>query len=324
LLDLPHYPYSGKISGDSLYLLYEFGSEFRGIDLNRRSTAGSGILRLDLSNDRPTFLASSRRRPAETILDAREPYIPRAFFSNEGGAISVALEFPASGERKIFRTTASGDWEEVMDLPNTQIGQVRFKYVNDGLLAFMYPRSSLEKFFQIAFFDAGGGPAQVLLSYAKPSDPPDAMLPGDPQWDLQGKSTDISNTTFDYRDGRLYQLKMLDNVYWNHKKKAAVPTPEVFLAVYTPGSRLPVMIPLRFQLSESDKTQIIADKPGVSIDDVHLTTGPLAESLAIKNVERVSGMKVVPEGIVFYGGDRIGFWLLSAEELEERIEQSRK
>jgi hypothetical protein len=322
-LDLPGYPYSGRMLGDSLYLYYEFGSEYRGIDLNRKSSAGSGILRLELSNDRAIFLASSRRRPAESILDAREPYIPQALFSGAGVALSAVLEFPASGERKIFRTTASGDWEAVMDLPNTEIGQVRFKYVNDGVLAFMYPRSCLDAFFQTVFFDAGGGPAQVLLSHAKPSDPPDAMLPGAPQWDLPAKSIDILNTAFDYCDGRLYQMKMLDNVYWNYKKNAAVPTPEVILAVYTPGNRLPVTIPLRFQLSESDKTQIIADKPGVSIDDLHLTSGPLAESLAIKNVERVSGMKVVPEGIVFYGGDRIGFWLLPAKELDERIEQSR-
>lgn len=40
------------------------------------------------------------------------------------------------------------------------------------------------------------------------------------------------------------------------------------------------------------------------------------EADLITDVERVSGIKVVPEGI--------GFWLLPAKELEERIEQNRK
>lgn len=40
------------------------------------------------------------------------------------------------------------------------------------------------------------------------------------------------------------------------------------------------------------------------------------------SAERVSGMKVVPEGIIFYGGNSLGFWLLPAKELEARLQQS--
>ncbi len=322
-LALPSYPYSGRILGNSLYLSYEFGSELRGIDLHRRSSAGSGMLRLDLSNNSATFLASSRRRPAETILDAREPYIPLALFSGAGGALSAALEFPGSGERKIFRTTAAGDWEKVMDLPNTQIGQVHFQYVKDGILAFMHPKGSPHAFFQSVFFGADGGPREVLLSHSKPSDPPGAILPGASRWDLQGETNPrfSMNTAFDYCDGRLYQIKMLEHLFEeDYEQNAQAPTPEVILAVYMPGSRVPVTIPLRFQLSEADKTQINADNPSISRNGP-LLAGPLAESRAVKNVERVSEMKVVPEGIIFYGGKRIGFWLLPAKELEERIVQ---
>ncbi len=324
LLDLPHYPYSGKILGDSLYLHYEFGSEFRGIDLNRRSSAGSGILRLDLTTDNATFLASSRRRPAETILDAREPYIPRALFASAGGVISAAIEFPASGERKIFRTTDAGDWEAVMDLPNTEIGQVHYQSVNDGILAYMRSRGCNHSFFQCVFFDGAGGSGEVFLSLTKPSDPPKATLPGTPRWDMSPKSDsrDFWNSAFDYYDGRLYQMKLLDGIYHEDFKESDinVPTPAVILTIYTPDSRAPLTIPLRFQLSETDKSQIIANK--YSISDCKLSARAL-EALAIKNVERVSGMKVVPEGIIFYGGGGIGFWLLPAKELEERIKQSR-
>ncbi len=320
LLDLPHYPYSGRMLGDSLYLHYEFGSEFRGIDLNRRSTAGSGILRLDLSNDSATFLASSRRRPAETLLDAREPYVPEALFTGAGGAICAAIEFPASGDRKIFRTRAAGDWEEFMNLPSAKISQVRFQYVNDGILAYMYPRGSPDTFFQCVFFGADGSPGEVLLSISKPHDPPDAILPGAPRWDLPAKlkSEFFWKTAYDYRDGHLYQLKMQDDVWESEYQDKHAFTPDHTLAVYAPGSRSPVIIPLRFQLSEAQKEKIISDHPERN------TVTRLGKSIAVKRVEIVSGMKVVPEGIVFYGGDRIGFWLLPAKELEERLEQSRK
>ena len=324
-LDLPGYPFNGRIIGDQLYLNYEFGSEYLGIDLKRSSSAGSGIVRLDPTNDSATFLASSRRRPAETILDAREPYVPQAVFSGAGGTVSAALEFPSSGDRKIFRTTAGGDWEEVMDLPNTEIGQVHFQYVNDGILAYMYPRGDPHTFFQIVFFDAGGGPAQVLLSRSKPSDPPNAILPGAPRWDMHAESLPFFywSTAYDYYEGRLYQMRLLDRIYHEDFKESDVdvPTPALILSIYTPDSRAPLNIPLRFQLSEADKSQIIAKK--YSISDSKLSARA-HEALTIKNVERVSGMKVVPEGIVFFGGEGIGFWLLPAKELDERIEQFSK
>ncbi len=321
-LDLPKYPSSGKVLGDFIYIRYEFGSEYRGIDLNLKSSVGSGIIRLDPTNNSTTFLASSRRRPAETILDACEPYVPQALFSGAGGTVSAALEFPSSGERKIFRTTATGDWEKVMDLPNTETGQVHFQYVNDGVLAYMTPRGSPDTFYQCIFFDAAGSSAEVLLSRSKPSDPPDAILPGAPRWDMPA---DYSGGATDYFNGHLYQVRLLDHVYSNHKKNAEIPTPDVVLSVYTPGSRLPVAIPLRFQIPEADKTQIIASKPSrICVNDDVITSGPMADDLAIKNVERVSGMKVVPEGIIFFGGGKIGFWLLTKKELEERILQSRK
>lgn len=214
-----------------------------------------------------------------------------------------------------------------MNLPNEKISQVHFQYVNDGMLAFMHTRGSPDTFFQTVLFNSAGGPGEVLISRSKPSDPLDAILPGAPRWDATSKSNtmDYWDTAFDYFDSRFYQLKLLDDVYRNYKKNAEVPTPDVNLVVYTPGSRSPVTIPLNFQVPDENKAQIIKNMPSsISINDGVITRGPMAESLAIKKVERVSGMKVVPEGIVFYGGGGLGFWLLPAKELEQRIQESRK
>lgn len=300
---LPDFVYGAQLLGESVYLFYDVGTPTLGISLKENSTRGSGILRIDRASDQVSLIASSRRRPAQSVLDARPVYLPLGVFGSKGKLPGAVVQSLSTGDIQIYREAASQqDWELLYTIPYRKFIQCLFQPCGDGLLIHTHSPHTPAEFFDLTLI-RGDGSSEVLLSNPCLKGP---TMPGMARWDIPPNMRDSNNKGWGWR-AELYQDRLYCLVSKNRQRN---------LLIYSPGQRNPVSIPLSMELSEADETMLIhahyehTDTPVPSDKDRRST---------LNSIKGVDSLMVSPEGVILSAWGQTGFWFLPHADIEKWI-----
>lgn len=308
VLDLPQYSYGAQVLGESLYLMFDLGTPTLGISNLSDTTSGGGIFRVG-GSDKAELLVASRRRPAQTTLDAQPSYLPITMFGQPGKTLGAVVQSLATGELRIYRESGK-DWQLILTIPNEDHDLVNFQAVDDVLFLHRSTRYTPTRLLELSLFRADRSSEKLLFNPLAAEAPQSTET----RWDMpaelkHGKGRADWRIATDYFRESLYLLSARQEFYDNRASMRGLT-----LHIYKPGIRTPISVPLRFKFSARDNKSLLDAQLAHSGNDEVSET---MRRYALSDIASVSSMIVTPEGVVLYAWGLPGFWFLSNAEIEK-------